>query len=115
MSLFGEKLQQQRKMRGMTQDQLAKKISVSKSYISTLERGYPHPNSGASPKPAREIVDKIAFALEWDVDLARVFAGYAPDLPFPVEFLEIVNDFTDEEISELVKYAKYLKSNRKSD
>lgn len=63
---------------GMTQSALAKRVGVSVSYISALERDEPNAVDGSPRRPRVEKVEKIAKALNADMDEARLAAGFAP-------------------------------------
>ena len=43
VQLFGENVRRHRKLRGMTQEQLAHEVGMERSYISDLERGQRNP------------------------------------------------------------------------
>ena len=61
MTPFGEKMQQIRASRGLTQQQQADALGVSKAYISALE-------NGARGRPSAPLVDQICvwLGLIWD-------------------------------------------------
>ena len=61
MTPFGEKMQQLRASRGLTQQQQAAALGVSKAYISALE-------NGARGRPSGALVDQICvwLGLIWD-------------------------------------------------
>jgi len=75
---FGNWLQRTRKRRGISSADLARRIGVSRSYISALERGQVQLLTGRPSQPALEKVENIANALAVDVDEARMMAGYDP-------------------------------------
>lgn len=64
MPHFGETLYSARKKAGLTQDQVADKAGVTKSYVSALERNLPNYRTGALPHPKRDIVIKLANACD---------------------------------------------------
>lgn len=68
---FGEWLLERRREARLSQDELAARAGVSKSYISTLERNAPHPTTGAPPQPTTETVDSLAEALGVPIPVAR--------------------------------------------
>lgn len=41
---IGKRIQEYRKIKGLTQDELAEKVGISKSYISSIERGLYSPH-----------------------------------------------------------------------
>jgi transcriptional regulator with XRE-family HTH domain len=75
---FGHWLIQKRRAAGLTQRELARKVSISKSYVSALERNERQPVTGQPVRPKLEKVDAIAEALGVPVSEARLAAGYAP-------------------------------------
>ena len=44
VQLFGENVRRHRKLRGMTQEQLALEVGMERGYISDLERGQRNPS-----------------------------------------------------------------------
>jgi transcriptional regulator with XRE-family HTH domain len=75
---FGHWLIQKRRAAGLTQRELARRVSISKSYVSALERNERQPQTGQPVRPKLEKVDAIAEALCVPVGEARLAAGYAP-------------------------------------
>ena len=75
---FGHWLIQKRRAAGLTQRELASRVSISKSYVSALERNERQPVTGQPVRPKLEKVDAIAEALGVPVSEARLAAGYAP-------------------------------------
>lgn len=77
-SEFGAELKRLRKQARMSLDELATAADMSKTYLANIENNKPHPISGALPEPSREIVTKLAIALDWKLADAFLLAGYAP-------------------------------------
>lgn len=77
MTVFGDWLLSTRKKLGLSQDDIAQRANVSKNYISILERGRPHPSTGAIPQPSRKAVMDIAAAMDWPVEEPLRLAGYS--------------------------------------
>jgi transcriptional regulator with XRE-family HTH domain len=77
METFGKWLLRHRKALNMTQSDVAKRSSVSVSYISTIERDQPHSITGEDITPDREKVEALAKAVGGDVGEALHMAGYA--------------------------------------
>ena len=75
---FGHWLIQKRRAAGLTQRELARKVSISKSYVSALERNERQPVTGQPVRPKMEKVDALAEALGVPLSEARLAAGYAP-------------------------------------
>lgn len=66
--LIGYRIQQARRERGMTQEQLAERIGVSVGYISQIERGY-----------SKVSLDRLSeLAVELGCDMATLVGGAAP-------------------------------------
>ncbi len=78
MEGFGKWLFDRRKAARLTQGQVAERAGISISYVSTLERSERHHLTNAPPRPAIEVVEAIAKALDAPLDEARLVAGYAP-------------------------------------
>lgn len=57
--LLGKKIQKQRKNIGLTQEELAEKVNVSRAYIGYLEQ--------ARNAPSLELLQKIAKVLRVDI------------------------------------------------
>lgn len=109
---FGGWLRLKRKESRLTQGELADKVGISTSYVSTLERSQPHGLTNAPPQPAKHVVISLAKALNTDLDEALLAAGYAPisegnSLSLEVgEGVEIrFQDFVPEEEREEVRKA----------
>lgn len=77
-AIFGNAIREKRKEQRLTVEAAAKKIGISKQYLSVLERAVPSLYTGKSIVPKLETVDLIAGALNWNLDEARLAAGYAP-------------------------------------
>lgn len=75
---FGKWLSDAREAADLTQPELAKRVGVSVSYISALEREEPTGKYGKPRRASIEKVDRIAKALGIPADEARLKAGYAP-------------------------------------
>jgi len=95
---FGDLLRTKRKEHGLTQSQLAEKaavrgVNVTNGYISTLERDYDAHGTGKTTMPSIEIVEAIAHVLDWNIDEARLAAGYAPSVHYVNGFrIELPDD-----------------------
>lgn len=57
--LLGKKVQKQRKLIGLTQEELAEKVNVSRAYIGYIEQ--------ARNTPSIELLEKIAKVLRIDI------------------------------------------------
>jgi transcriptional regulator with XRE-family HTH domain len=79
--MFGERLRELRKWRGMTQVRLARSSGVAQNYISELE-------SGVATNPSHEVIQRLVNAL--DVSPAELTAVARPHvvLPTPPSTLE---------------------------
>jgi len=67
---FGTSLRAEREARGWTLEQLAKRLHVTKGYVSRLEAG--------KAKPAIGLVERLARAWETDVNALLILAGHIP-------------------------------------
>ena len=76
-SEFGVELKRRRKTARMSLDELAESATISKTYLANIENNKPHPISGALPNPKRDVVTRIAIALDWKLADALPLAGYA--------------------------------------
>ncbi len=74
MSAFGNELRRRRKKAKLSLDELADLSGVSKTYIANIENDKPHNVTGKRPEPGKEIVDRLAAALDWSVVAARELA-----------------------------------------
>lgn len=115
---FADWLKSARKKAGLTMEALADKVSVSKQYISVLERGEPHALTDKPVTPKRELVQSLAKALGGDENEALISAGYIPDSRLIIqpisdklspEDVEIMR----EKIEEYVKFLESQKENKK--
>ena len=101
---FGQWLKKTRISRGLNQEQLATLASVSKQYVSTLEREAPHGITGASPTPKIKTVRALATALAVPESEALRRAGYYPE-----------EAETDPRQAQLLSYFRELSDNEKDD
>jgi transcriptional regulator with XRE-family HTH domain len=75
---FRERLIEKLKEKNLKPAELARRSGVSKQNIGRIINNTPHSITGALPKTAPETIEKIARALEWDLDEALLAGGYAP-------------------------------------
>ena len=75
---FGKWLHDWRERAGMKQVELARRLEVSPTYISNLERDISPSAKTGRPQPSRDFVDRLAKALRVPIAEARLAAGYAP-------------------------------------
>jgi len=75
---FGKWLFDKRQEKRLTQTQLGERAGISTSYISTIERAQRHSTTNAVPRPSEDTVERLATALDIDLDEARIAAGYLP-------------------------------------
>ncbi|MCY8009738.1 helix-turn-helix domain-containing protein [Bacillus haynesii] len=109
-----KRLRERRKAKGLTQDQLAKKVNTKKTTISNYETGY--------STPSNEMLSDLADVLETTTDfllgrtkisesehrLAEEFSD--PDLQ--IAFRE-ASDFSEEAKQQAIDFIKYLKEKEK--
>jgi transcriptional regulator with XRE-family HTH domain len=75
---FGKQLKKWRETVNIKQAELARRLKVSTTYVSQLERDY-YPNSKSGKgRPSEEIVERISRVLKVPIDQVRIAAGYAP-------------------------------------
>ncbi|MCQ2739715.1 MAG: helix-turn-helix domain-containing protein [bacterium] len=89
---FGKKLQQIRKMRGLTQAKLAELAGVHEKHISKLETG--------CYKPSFETLNKILKSLDLNIDdVGFEFKNVSVnDNPFYIKSVQILNSANDIEL-----------------
>ena len=75
---FGQRLARWREASGLTQDELARRVGVTGTYISHLELEFDPASNGNRVRPAVEVVDAIAEALGVPLAEARCAAGLKP-------------------------------------
>lgn len=75
---FRERLVEKIKEKNWKPAELARRSGVSKQNIGRIINNTPHSITGALPKTAPETIEKIARALDWDLDEALLAGGYAP-------------------------------------
>lgn len=78
-TMFGEKLQEKLDEAGIKAAELARRSGVTKQNIGRLLNNTPHSITGALPKAEKPTVEKLAKALNWNLDDALIAAGYAPE------------------------------------
>ena len=96
---FGDYLKHWREQAGITQPALAKATGTSKQNISNLERGQPHPVTGAIATPSVQLAVKLAKSLGRPIEEFLTEAG-------------LIDDWDKEEISEAVKPHKAQSARR---
>jgi transcriptional regulator with XRE-family HTH domain len=84
---FGVWLKERRAAKGLSQEQLGKAADCSGAYVSGLERG------ADKSKPAAEIVDAWARALEVPENEARRIAGHPPILTTQEQAERVILDY----------------------
>jgi transcriptional regulator with XRE-family HTH domain len=75
---FGQWLREERTRRRLSQEELARDVGCTGSYISLLECAKPDRRSGVPLRPSVEVVDAVAAALGVSRREARLAAGYVP-------------------------------------
>lgn len=75
---FGQKLKRWREAAHVSQAELARRMDVSPTWVSNLERDFSPSAKDGKPQPSIETCDKIARALGVRVAEVRLAAGYAP-------------------------------------
>lgn len=75
---FREKLVEKLREKDWKPAELARRSGVSKQNIGRIINNTPHSITGALPKTGTETIEKIAKALDWDLDEALLAGGFAP-------------------------------------
>ena len=114
---FGKKLQKLREAAGLNQSELARRADFSPNYISNLERDISPSSKTGKPRPTVEAVDRLAKALNVNVNELRLAAGYAPkDAELPIELKVLDFDGLDKDdlkdISEYIQFKKMQKQKK---
>ena len=78
---FGQRLREKMGESGIKPAELSRRSGVTKQNIDRLLNATPHPITGALPTTTRETVEKLAPALDWDLNDALLAAGLAPNAP----------------------------------
>lgn len=72
---FGDRVRELRKLRGLTQQKLAERLSVSLSYVSKVE----NERLNAGDYPSESFVHKLAEALDTDEDELLLLTDRVPE------------------------------------
>ena len=75
---FGQRLARWREGAGLNQEELARRVGVTGTYISYLEMETDPTGNGDGGRPAVEVVDAIAEALDVPLAEVRCAAGHKP-------------------------------------
>lgn len=75
---FGQWLRRNRKDRGLSQEELGKRVGRTKQYISGLERAAPHPNTGKPAQVTPDGAKLLAKHLNLPPEEAMRAAGFYP-------------------------------------
>lgn len=112
--LFGAWLRQNRKLKGLSMEELGQKVGVSKQYISVLERADDHPLTGKPVTPKKELVVTFAQALKVDENEALKLAGYAPKTSTVPPDIQIIgfDGLDDNDIKEIARFIEFKKSQK---
>lgn len=78
---FGEAIKERLTALNMRPSELARRANTSRQNIGRLINGVVHPITGAYPTADLATVEAIAKALNWNINEARLAAGYAPTEP----------------------------------
>ena len=104
--MFGELLRELRKDRGMTQADLAEKLSFSPMTISSYERGCSVPDD----------TTKIKLAKIFNVSLDYLLGLIREPLPYERSdhAIQCPQDFTADDLQKVREYIKFLEFQKKS-
>jgi len=95
---LGERIRQEREIRGWTQEQLASEINKHKSLVAQVEAGF--------RLPSNEILESVAFATK----LPLTFFNEAPHLEFPISevLFRAPREIKRREVLDAVRYAEHV-------
>lgn len=98
---FGERLARWREAAGLNQEELARRVGVTATYIGYLEREVDPTGIGERMRPMIEVVDAIAEALGVPLAEVRCAAGYEPPRDSPVSCEVVTNTFGEGDFATL--------------
>ncbi len=105
--MIGERLQELRKDRGMSQMELAQKLHVSFHTVSSYERD--------RSMPSDEIKLKIARLFDVSLDFLRGLIDVPLSYNREPNCLPLPKDFSDQETEQVRNYVEFLKFQRKKE
>lgn len=101
---IGKRIANQRKMVGMTQEQLAEKVDLTVGYISGIESG----NKIASLKNMLNIANALEMSLDFML-LSDITTDEVKNDKYVFEFKSMIDSIKDKnKIEKFVRYAKAL-------
>ncbi|WP_272867409.1 helix-turn-helix domain-containing protein [[Bacillus] enclensis] len=106
--LVGEALKLYREERGMTINELSHLAGISKSYISSIERGL-------QKNPSIKVLQRLADTL--DISLSQLLEFTTESISIDEEWLHLVNKAMEEGLTkkdflEYIQFFKFKKENR---
>ncbi|MCY9579591.1 helix-turn-helix domain-containing protein [Paenibacillus alvei] len=105
---ISENIKKLRERYGLTQQELAEIAGVTNKAVSAWESGLSEPRMGAIEKMATRFnIKKSNIIEDGGMDLL------ISDTPLTIAAHFEGEDFTEDEIQEIMEYAKYIKSKRK--
>lgn len=108
MSKFNIVLKSLRTNNGMTQDQLAKVLKISRSTIGMYEKG--------DREPDYETLEAIADYFNVDIDYLLGRTPYTTRLTNPMTLAAhfTADEYTESELAEIKQFAEFVKNKRQS-
>lgn len=103
---ISENIKKLREKYNLTQDELAEIAGVSNKAVSTWETGVKEPRMGPIERMARHFGLKKSNLIE-DGGMDMI------DIPITIAAHFEGEDYTEEEMKEILRYAQYIKSQRK--
>lgn len=119
MKNIGQRIKQKREELGWTQEDLANRMGYkSKSTINKIEMGINDVTQSKIVKFAEILDTSISFLMGWDQEQIDTLTEIENDrISYVTEtesnLISLIKEFTENEMAELLDYAKYIISKRK--
>lgn len=110
---FGQRLARWREAAGLNQEELARRVGVTATYIGYLEREVDPTGIGERMRPMIAVVDAIAEALGVPLAEVRCAAGYKPPRDSPVSCEVVTNTFGEADFATLQHLYEQLTSEQR--
>lgn len=111
---FGQRLARWREAAGLSQEELARRVGVTGTYISYLEMETDPTGNGDGAPPAVEVVDAIAEALDVPLAEVRCAAGHKPPEGESISCETVRSSFSESDFAALHRmYEELTPDNRR--